>query len=587
MQSNAALSFNRRRWLGYLTLLARLVVLAVQSADAAEIHWRTDNFNYLAQSKPLKEFIREFAASQGVNVVVAPEVEGTVNGKFNLTPQSMLELLATSFGLTWYYDGSVLYFYPVGEMTSEVIQLGPTGVDQVQAALSRLNVLDRRYPITYDRRHNTARISGPRRYVELVKETVQALDQGDGASAGPSEVRVFPLRYAWAADFTFTQGGKEHRLPGVASVLRELYNPTSRGLNTPAIGRSGVTQQSSKLSRMRGLGYFRDEQLATPPDASDTESSPQDMGTLVRGKADLPQFQPDGRMNAVIVRDRPERMASYAALIHSLDVKPGLIEIEARILEINSDAISSLGIDWRLHSGSGDLQFSRSSLPALGIGSALSEGAPANGPGPNSNVSGVIPNPGITPPIPSPDFARGGVLTTVLGDSGRYLIARINALAQDGKANILSSPQVLTLDNVEAVLENLSTFFVRVSGNLDVALFDVSTGTSLRVTPLIVVENGNRQVKLAVRIEDGRISNQAVDQIPVIQQSTIDTQAFIKEGQSLLIGGYQNDVRNDTKVGVPGLSSIPLLGKLFQFNEKQTTHVQRMFMLTPRIVELN
>jgi len=202
-------------------------------------------------------------------------------------------------------------------------------------------------------------------------------------------------------------------------------------------------------------------------------------------------------------------------------------------------------------------------------------------------VSGVIPNPGITPPIPSPDFARGGVLTTVLGDSGRYLIARINALAQDGKANILSSPQVLTLDNVEAVLENLSTFFVRVSGNLDVALFDVSTGTSLRVTPLIVVENGNRQVKLAVRIEDGRISNQAVDQIPVIQQSTIDTQAFIKEGQSLLIGGYQNDVRNDTKVGVPGLSSIPLLGKLFQFNEKQTTHVQRMFMLTPRIVELN
>jgi len=179
------------------------------------------------------------------------------------------------------------------------------------------------------------------------------------------------------------------------------------------------------------------------------------------------------------------------------------------------------------------------------------------------------------------------VLTTVLGDSGRYLIARINALAQDGKANILSSPQVLTLDNVEAVLENLSTFFVRVSGNLDVALFDVSTGTSLRVTPLIVVENGNRQVKLAVRIEDGRISNQAVDQIPVIQQSTIDTQAFIKEGQSLLIGGYQNDVRNDTKVGVPGLSSIPLLGKLFQFNEKQTTHVQRMFMLTPRIVELN
>jgi type III secretion protein C len=177
------------------------------------------------------------------------------------------------------------------------------------------------------------------------------------------------------------------------------------------------------------------------------------------------------------------------------------------------------------------------------------------------------------------------VLTTVLGDSGRYLIARVNALAQEGKANILASPSVLTLDNVEAVLENTDTFFVRVTGNLDAALYDVSSGTSLWVTPLIVYENGRTQVKLAIRIEDGNITDQSVDQIPVVQRSTIGTQAFITEGQSLLIGGYRSNSHSDTQVGVPGLSNVPGVGRLFKYREKQTTDVQRLFLLTPRVVQ--
>jgi type III secretion protein C len=164
-------------------------------------------------------------------------------------------------------------------------------------------------------------------------------------------------------------------------------------------------------------------------------------------------------------------------------------------------------------------------------------------------------------------------------------MARVNALADDGKANILSSPRVLTLDNVEAVLENLNTFFVSVAGNLDVGLYNVSAGTSLRVTPLIVSEGGHTQIKLAIRIEDGGITQQMVGAIPVVQRTTITTQAFINEGESLLIGGYKSDVRNDTVVSVPGLSSIPFLGALFKFRQKETAHVEHLFMLTPHVIE--
>ncbi|MGH8239877.1 MAG: type III secretion system outer membrane ring subunit SctC, partial [Steroidobacteraceae bacterium] len=289
-----------------------------------------------------------------------------------------------------------------------------------------------------------------------------------------------------------------------------------------------------------------------------------------------------------VVRDRPDRMAFYEAVIRALDVKPGLVEIEARILEVSSDSIDSLGIDWRLHSGEIDLQFSRGDLPNLGFDTAIAPDAPRSGPLPPNAVRpgfGQIPDAGIVPPVPSSDLRRGAVLTTVLGDSGRFLIARINALAQDGKANVLATPRVMTLDNVEAVLENVNTFFVRVAGNLDVALFDLSAGTSLRVTPLIVTEDGKRKIKLAIRIEDGAITGQSVDQIPIVRRSSIGTQAFIAEGESLLIGGYESTAQRDSEVGIPGLSSVPVLGRLFKYREKQSTQVQRLFMLTPRVVE--
>lgn len=590
-----------RRWLACLGLLLQAAaLLGSHAANASEIHWRTNNFTYVAQDKSLKEFIRDFAADQGVNVIIAPDLDGTINGKFNLTPQSMLDLLATSYGVTWYYDGSVLYVSPAGDVSSEVVQLGSVGATQFQEALSRLGIYDNRFPIYYDRVHGTARVAGPKRYVDLVKQTLEALNEGGGYGSGSyasaynpkTEIRVFPLHYAWAADFTYTADGSDHTLPGVVSVLRNLYPSARQGYNAPS------APQPTKYDRLRGMGYFRDDQVAgTQPDRLTPVAPRQDpvvadsgaamqfgqTGSFGQNGPQLPQFQADGRMNAVIVRDIPERMPFYDGVIRSLDVKPALVEIEARIIEVSADSIGSIGIDWRARSGSASVN--------------LSPGAPAPTTSSSTSTStntgtGIlsIPNistPGLTTPLimPLSQLPQGGVLTTVLGDSGRYVMARINALADDGKANILSSPRVLTLDNVEAVLENLNTFFVSVAGNLDTGLYNVSAGTSLRVTPLIVSEGGRTQIKLAIRIEDGGITQQMVGTIPVVQRTTITTQAFINEGESLLIGGYKSDVRNDTVVSVPGLSSIPLLGSLFKYKQKETAHVEHLFMLTPHVIE--
>ena len=331
---------------------------------------------------------------------------------------------------------------------------------------------------------------------------------------------------------------------------------------------SRTSRTRSPIESLRSLGLMSG---ATANSLGSARGQGDDQALQATLPADrgLPQFVADGRLNAVIVRDSPEQMASHDATIRALDIKPGLVEIEVRIIEVNTDALESLGIDWRLRTNRIDLQSGRN-LPSLGWATALSDGAPLVGP---NGAQALLPSP-------------AGVLTTVLGDAGRFLIARVNALAQEGRANLLSSPKVMTLDNVEAVLENLNTFFVRVAGNLDVNLFDISVGTSLRVTPLIVTEAGQKQIKLAIRIEDGALTGQSVDSIPVVRRSTITTQSLLGDGQALLIAGYAQENDSNDQSGVPGLSNLPVVGGLFKYTEKRKTRVERFFLLTPKVVVL-
>ena len=147
----------------------------------------------------------------------------------------------------------------------------------------------------------------------------------------------------------------------------------------------------------------------------------------------------------------------------------------------------------------------------------------------------------------------------------------------------MSKPHVITLANVEAVLDNTETFFVRVEGEEEVDLFNVSVGTTLRVTPHVFEDAGRTHIKLLVNIEDGSTSDQRVDDIPIIDRSSINTQALISEGQSLLIGGLVRETTQNSVSKVPLLGDIPVLGGLFRTNRKSSVQAERLFLLTPRL----
>jgi type III secretion protein C len=536
--------------------LAACVVM-VGSSFANAIAWQGDKmFRYNAQNKPIKEMLRDLATSQGVTAVIDAEIEGTVNGSFSLTPQSMLDLLAVKNGLVWYFDGTVLHIQRAESSVTEIVRLRSGNSSRVLNGLTDLNVVDRRFPITYDNRKNVLKVTGPRPYVDIIRDSVRALDDPN-SSTQDAVIKTFPLKFAWAADNDVTLNGKTVRIPGVVKLLNDLF-PAEAPMAT-VVDNEQQPQAVKRKKLKSGLV------IPVPNDPAADAFSPDPKAAAANGlnptrRTGLPQFVADQMNNTVIIRDTPERMSAYEPLIARLDTRPRVLEIEARIIEVNNDALENIGVDWRLRTSKADIQSNNQPRPLLTPGAALDEAI------------------GTT----------GTALTTVLKDSGRFFIARVSLLENQGKAKTVSSPKIIALDNMEAVIQRRSTFYIRVAGNQDAAVFDVPVDTSLRVTPRFVALDGEGKnlIRMNIRIDDGVITSRAVDTLPVTDTISISTQAMIEEGQSLLIGGLSQEVSEKSRSGLPVLSKIPGLGQLFRNDTESFSKVERLFLLTPRLVIL-
>ncbi|WP_395321671.1 type III secretion system outer membrane ring subunit SctC [Variovorax sp. UC74_104] len=550
---------------------AALALLAVQPpARAAELRWSNRPFQIVANEKPLADFLRELASSQNVTAVIDTKVAGVISGKFAGSALATLNSVCAVNGLTWYFDGAFLFIDLAADAKSEVLPIAAENAGRIAETLVRLHISDERYPLSISERDASVYVTGPRRYVEMVRQAVKLADQKSAMAEG-AEIRLFPLKYAWASDFRINRSGKETVIPGVANVLRSLYGRASGNAPSGGGGARGMSGGMS-LGPNRQIKLRSGETINAPKveiagGGGGDAIAPGGVSGIAGGE--LPQFQADTRMNAVLVRDMPDKMAQYAKLIESMDVRPRLVEIEVTIMDISSDTLNSLGIDWRLHGRHADFQTGRGDRGQLTWGGTGSEAGQIG----SSDGSG---NP-LTP--------LGGMFTAAIGNSARnYLLARVTALATNGNANFVARPKVMTLDNTEAVLENLSEFYVRVDGFQDAGLFSITAGTAVRVTPLVIDEKASRGVMMSIDIVDGDLSPMSVDKIPIVRRRTVNTQALVEEGASLLIAGYSSEEKSNAVTGVPLLKDIPGVGGLFRSTEKKHSNMERFYLLTPRLV---
>lgn len=533
-----------------------------------------------ARDQPIEQFLQGLFSGTDIPVVVTG-VQGQVNGRFDGSPAKLLRDVSRAYNLLSYYDGGVLYIAPASDTQTRSYLLAPATASQVQRAAQALQLPDARNTLKFGTDGALLAV-GAKRFVQQVDELVRqvrpltptaAVNSWAPAQQQPlPDYRIFYLRYAWAQDVPMSFGGQQTTLPGVASILRSLAGQPNKART--AVATDPARAQGSQ--RLRG-GAVRTGGTggtgSTLGLVDEAASNVRGTDTLVAALTEVgygapapateapqpndfaPRIEADPRLNAVIVRDLPERLDRYGALIKSLDVEPQALEIEATIIDINTDRMRELGINWRYNHG----------LSSLLVGNGTSSDLRLNG------QTDVTPS------------ARGGAISAVIGD--RYpFVARITALQTDGAAKVVSSPQVVTLSNVEAVFDNSSTYYVRVAGREDVDLFNVTAGTRLRVTPHVFKDNDDvPRIKLLVQIEDGGLTGQSVDNLPIVERSGINTQALISEGESLLIGGMVRDSSTAGVDKVPVLGDVPLLGNLFKTQRKGGQRIERMFLITPRL----
>lgn len=579
---------NARRTMGCMAALGLMLCAAL--AQAAAIPFKKSTTE-IQTDKTLREILPDFFHDQGLEVVLSPQVaarNGTINGSFKGTYAQVWRRIADSNGLLAYWDGSAVYVYLDSERVTDYTSVPLPLEQQFMSAMGSVNWADAATGNVWKLEPSTGlvTITGTKRFAEQVKQmalTIAGLGQHE-----TTRFKFYPLKYAWASDTTMNLGNRQVTVPGVASVLRALVGNDGNGQFSGASERlMSARQRGLRGQGLAGAGQQpppplgnytvppADEDGLTPPSAPLAPTAQRGSVEAIAGGGDT-RIVADSFRNAIIVRDTPDRLPMYDELIRQLDVPPQMVEIEATIIDVDKKKARQLGINWFYRNHRTTVGFlSGNQTQADGLASkALLLAALGLG-----DTSGL-------PPL----FNNGLQIGTILGNPAKF-VANINALEDDGVAHVVTRPQVITMNDAEAVIQSNQSVYVPVSGAYNSDLYNVTAGTTLRVTPHLVMENGTPHIRMMVQIEDGNITYSPKDaqdvRYPIVSQNAVNTQAVIQDGQGLLLGGLVQDQSQNNEHKIPVLGDIPLLGYLFKTVQKQRAHTERLFLITPRLVMLN
>jgi len=347
-----------------------------------------------------------------------------------------------------------------------------------------------------------------------------------GASSAVVQLFVVHLHHARAAD--------------VAATVNALYGRTS------ALGEIGNTRPSTLGQQL---------QSKQVPSASASPGSPQAVASVAGREATLTgdvTIVPDARSNSLLVRASASDFQLIQAAVDQLDTRPLEVLIEVIIAEVQKDHSLSFGVD--------------ATLPPTQIN------------GGKTVLNGSQAGAGLT------DF-----VLHAMNLSGLNIDATLSAAASRGDVRILSRPVVIAANNEQATINVGSQRpFVQVSRTLatdntarDEVVQYEDVGTKLSVLPTISPDG---YVGLEVTQEVNDATSEVAFNAPVISTRSVQTTLLIKDGQTVVLGGLSDSQRDVNQGGIPGLSSIPLIGGLFGHASRQTTDTELYLFLTPHVI---
>lgn len=242
----------------------------------------------------------------------------------------------------------------------------------------------------------------------------------------------------------------------------------------------------------------------------------------------------DDRQNAVLVTAAPAALALVRRVLANVDVATPQVMFEVRVVDISPSMESSnVGVQW---------------------GGYDAKGAPAE-----------------------------AAATYAFTRNSLGLFARINALVTQGRASILATPRLMTLNNREANLLVGQTYpivyFDIRSGNQQVQYIDI--GVKLRVTPTI---GNDGSVTAEIHPEFSALAGLVAGGFPIISNRRADATLRVRSGETIVLGGLMQDIDAETVSKVPLLGDLPLFGEIFKNRQKNHQKDEIMFFITPHVV---
>jgi type IV pilus assembly protein PilQ len=300
----------------------------------------------------------------------------------------------------------------------------------------------------------------------------------------------------------------------------------------------------------------------------------------------------DERTNTLLVRDVPDNVDKILKIVKDLDSKTPQVLIEARIVEMNTNFVRELGIQW---GGRAQRTTGTPFIVTGGVSRPTATG-PSN---PMTGGAGLSGNNFIVnfPATLEQGFgsALGFTIGNIAGTS--QLDIQLSAMEDSGKGRILSNPKILTLDNKEAKISSGFEILVPVTSIIGIgttATSGATTGSTsttgvttidakleLTVIPHVTSDN---QIVMHVKTDKKEPDfNREVQNIPPLTTRTAETDLLVKDGETVVIGGIYTRNESIGNMGVPFLSKIPILGWLFKKQAKQDTMSELLIFMTPTV----
>ena len=374
--------------------------------------------------------------------------------------------------------------------------------------------------------------------------------------------------------------------PGRIARVRDLVAKLDSESNTP--GNIHVVQltntDATKLAQT--LRSVMSGDTSAPSSTSSSSSSASSASSATAQGSTQPAssapsgggiIQADPSTNSLIITCSEPVYNNLRAVIEKLDVRRPQVFVEALIVEVTADKASELGIQWQTLSG---------------VNSSGSNVIGGTNFGSNNNI--------ITASSNIASVGQGlnvGVVsgTTTLPGIGTVLNLGVlaHALASDTNANILSAPNLMTLDNEEAkIVVGQNVPFITGSYAQTGAVATATpfqtidrkdVGLTLKIKPQIM-QGGSVKLLVSQEVSSVVASTSSAVSGPTTNKRSIDTTVIVDENQIVVLGGLIQDSVNQTASKIPVLGDIPFLGALFRYETREQVKTNLMVFIRPYIM---